>query len=449
MTSPSPSIFPTEDCLNLGSLGATLETCPHWEQSGKVIQLVGNMVEVGGLKAALGDVFRISCPGRQFPIFAQVVGFNKRRLKLSPLTALEGIQPGALVSPHPQVQTIDAGPGLLGRILNGLGRPIDNRGPIPPGTPYPLISRVVNPLRRPLITEQLDVGVRSVNSLLPIGKGQRMGIFAGSGVGKSTLLGMMARHTTAPVNVIALIGERGREVNEFLEKELGKEGLAHSVVVIATSNEPATIRLRGAYLACAIAEYFRDQGRDVLFMMDSVTRFAMAAREIGLGAGEPPTSKGYTPSVFGHLPQLLERAGNFETASITGIYTVLVEGDDLEDPIADALRSILDGHVVLDRKLAHRHQYPAINILKSVSRLTDQLLTKEQQAPLSHFVQTLARYEASEDMINIGAYTVGTNPDVDYAITMYDKFCHYLRQPVDEKCPIQDARNALAAMFQA
>ena len=449
MTNQSRTVFLAEDCLNLGSAGTAIESCPTWEKSGKVLQLVGNMVEVGGLEAALGDVFRISSAGSQVPIFAQVVGFNQKRLKLSPLTALEGIQPGALVSPYPQIQTIDAGPGMLGRILNGMGQPIDSRGPLPPGTPYPLVSKVVNPLRRPLITEQLDVGVRSVNSLLPIGKGQRMGIFAGSGVGKSTLLGMMARHTTATVNVIALIGERGREVNEFLENELGREGLAHSVVVIATSNQPATIRLRGAYLACTIAEYFRDQGQDVLFMMDSVTRFAMAAREIGLAAGEPPTSKGYTPSVFGHMPQLLERAGNFEKASITGIYTVLVEGDDLEDPVADALRSILDGHLVLDRKLAHRHQYPAINILKSVSRLTDQLLTKEQRTPLAHFVQTLARYEASEDMINIGAYTTGTNPDMDYAIAMYDKFCHYLKQPVDEKCSIEEARNALAAIFQA
>jgi flagellum-specific ATP synthase len=407
------------------------------------------MIEVGGVEAALGDVFRIASPVSQMPIYAQVVGFNHKRLKLSPLTALDGIQPGSLVSPYPHAQTIAAGPGLLGRVLNGMGNPIDNKGPLPPGSPRPLHAKVVNPLCRPLITEQLDVGVRSVNGLLPIGQGQRMGIFAGSGVGKSTLLGMMARHTSAPINVIALIGERGREVNEFIEKELGREGLEHSVVVVATSNQPATIRIRGAYLACAIAEYFRDQGQNVLFMMDSVTRFAMAAREIGLAAGEPPTSKGYTPSVFGHMPQLLERAGNFEKASITGIYTVLVEGDDLEDPIADALRSILDGHIVLDRKLAHRHQYPAINVLKSVSRLTDQLLTKEQKQAVAHFVQTLARYESNEDMINIGAYVAGTNPETDYAIAMFDKLCQYLVQPVEEKCPVDEAQNALSALCQA
>jgi flagellum-specific ATP synthase len=437
-----------DDCLDLRGASISINNCLAWEKSGKVIQLVGNMIEVGGLEAALGDVLRISNPDSNIPIYAQVVGFNHKRLKLSPLTALDGIQPGALVSHRPQAQNITAGPGLLGRILNGMGHPIDNKGPLPPGTPYPLTAKVVNPLCRPLINEQLDVGVQSVNGLLPIGKGQRMGIFAGSGVGKSMLLGMMARHTTAPVNVIALIGERGREVNEFIEKDLGREGLDHSVVIVATSNQPATIRLRGAYLACSIAEYFRDQGQDVLLMMDSVTRFAMAAREIGLAAGEPPTSKGYTPSVFGHLPQLLERAGNFENASITGIYTVLVEGDDLEDPVADALRSILDGHIVLDRRLAHRHQYPAINILKSVSRLTDQLLTREQRQAVAHFVQTLARYETSEDMINIGAYVAGTNPETDYAIAMYDKLCQYLKQPVDEKCPIDVAHHALATLCQ-
>jgi flagellum-specific ATP synthase len=438
-----------EDCLNLKGAGVSIKDCPGWEKFGKIVQLVGNMLEAGGVEAALGDIFRITSPGSQTPIYAQVVGFHQKRLKLSPLTALDAIQPGALVSPCPQAQTIAASPGLLGRILDGMGHPIDDRGPLPPGSPYSLTAKVVNPLRRPLISEQLDVGVRSVNGLLPLGKGQRMGIFAGSGVGKSTLLGMMARHTTAPVNVIALIGERGREVNEFIEKELGRDGLDHSVVVVATSNQPATIRLRGAYLACAIAEYFRDQGHDVLFMMDSVTRFAMAAREIGLAAGEPPTSKGYTPSVFGHMPQLLERAGNFENASITGIYTVLVEGDDLEDPIADALRSILDGHIVLDRKLAHQHQYPAINVLKSVSRLTDQLLSKGQRLPIAHFVQTLARYENSEDMINIGAYVAGTNSETDYAIAMYDELCQYLRQPVDEMCSIAEAQDALAALFQS
>jgi len=274
-----------------------------------------------------------------------------------------------------------------------------------------------------------------------------MGIFAGSGVGKSTLLGMMARHTTAPVNVIALIGERGREVNEFIENELGPEGMEHSVVVVATSNQPATVRMRGAYVACTIAEYFCDQGRDVLLMMDSVTRFAMAGREIGLAAGEPPTTKGYTPSVFARIPQILERSGSFEKASITGIFTVLVEGDDFDDPIADALRAILDGHIVLDRGLAHKRHYPAIDILKSVSRLTDQLLGAEERMLISRFVQILTRYKSSEDMINIGAYSPGTSHDIDYAVSMIDKLDEYLRQPVEGACSIEESEEALEAIF--
>jgi flagellum-specific ATP synthase len=420
-----------------------LKDCPHWMEHGKVVQLVGNMVEVEGLHAALGDICQILIPGRRTAIFAEVVGFDRRRLKLSPLTALDGIQPGALVMHHPHAHVVEAGDGLLGRVLDGLGQPIDDRGPLPPGKPYPLLGKVTNPLTRPLIAEQLDMGVRCVNGLLPIGKGQRMGIFAGSGVGKSTLLGMMARHTSAQVNVIALIGERGREVNEFLERELGEEGLAHSVVVVATSNQPATLRLRGAFVACAIAEYFRDQGQDVLFMMDSITRFAMAAREIGLAAGEPPTTKGYTPSVFSHMPQLLERAGTFERGNITGIYTVLVEGDDLDDPIADTARSILDGHVVLDRHLANRRHYPSIDVLKSVSRLTEQLLDTEQKLAVSRFIQVLSRYADSEDMINIGAYVRGTNPETDYAIAMIDRLNQYLQQPVEERCSIAQARQEL------
>ena len=432
---------------SLRNVRSILKGCPHWREYGKVVQLVGNMIEAEGLHGALGDICQIVIPSRQSAIFAEIVGFNRKRLKLSPLTALDRIQPGSLVMHHPHAHVIEAGPGLLGRVLDGLGQPIDDLGPIPPGKPYALAGKVTNPLTRPLITDQLDVGIRSINGLLPIGKGQRMGIFAGSGVGKSTLLGMMARHTTAPVNVIALIGERGREVNEFLERELGSDGLEHSVVVVATSNQPATLRLRGAFLACAIAEYFRDQGQDVLLMMDSITRFAMAAREIGLAAGEPPTTKGYTPSVFSHMPQLLERAGTFEQGSITGIYTVLVEGDDLDDPIADTTRSILDGHLVLERKLANRRHYPAIDVLKSVSRLTEQLLEIDQKEAVSRFVQILSRYADSEDMINIGAYVRGTNPETDHAIAMIDRLNVYLQQPVEERSSINEARQALLALI--
>jgi flagellum-specific ATP synthase len=435
------------DYLGLNQVGQSVPSCPGWQKYGKVVQLLGNMIEADGLQAALGDICQISAPGKAADIYAEVVGFNRKRIKLSPLTSIDGLQPGSLVSRHPHAHSIGCSPALLGRVLDGMGCPIDNKGPLPAGTPYPLTGTPVNPLNRPLITEQLDVGVRSINALLPIGKGQRMGIFAGSGVGKSTLLGMMARHTTAPVNVIALIGERGREVNEFLERELGPEGLRHSVVVVATSNQPATIRLRAAYLACALAEYFRDRGEDVLFMMDSVTRFAMAAREIGLAAGEPPTTKGYTPSVFSQLPQLLERAGNFENASITGIFTVLVEGDDLDDPIADAVRSILDGHLVLDRELAQKHRYPAIDVLKSVSRLTEQLLDRHQKILAAQFVQILGRYKSTEDMINIGAYVPGTNSDTDYAIAMIDRLYDYLQQAVAQRCSTLDAQNELTALL--
>lgn len=443
----SPKLELPNGLASLRNVQAIVRHCPHSREYGKVVQLVGNMVEAEGLHGALGDICQIVIPSRRSAIFAEVVGFNRKRLKLSPLTALDGIQPGSLVMHHPHAHVVEAGPGLLGRVLDGLGQPIDDLGPLPSGKPYRLSGKVTNPLTRPLITEQLDVGIRCINGLLPIGKGQRMGIFAGSGVGKSTLLGMMARHTTAPVNVIALIGERGREVNEFLERELGADGLAHSVVVVATSNQPATLRLRGAFVACAIAEYFRDQGQDVLLMMDSITRFAMAAREIGLAAGEPPTTKGYTPSVFSHMPHLLERAGTFERGSITGLFTVLVEGDDLDDPIADTARSILDGHIVLERQLANKRHYPAIDVLKSVSRLTEQLLDGEQKESVSRFVQILSRYASSEDMINIGAYVRGTNAETDYAIAMIDRLNEYLQQPVEDRCSIEAAREALLALL--
>jgi flagellum-specific ATP synthase len=351
------------------------------------------------------------------------------------------------VQAHNQVNSIPVSNALLGRILDGLGQPIDGKGPIHATDWYPLAGRVSNPLERPVIQDQLDVGVRSINGLLPLGKGQRIGIFSGSGVGKSTLLSMMARYTTAPVNVIGLIGERGREVNEFLNNDLGEEGLKHSVVVVATSDQPATVHMRGAFMACSIAEYFKDQGQDVLLMMDSVTRFAMAAREVGLSAGEPPTTKGYTPSVFSLLPRLLERAGSFEKASITGVYTVLVEGDDMEEPVADTVRSILDGHIVLDRALAQNRHFPAINVLRSVSRLTDRLFDKKQSGVAASFMQTLANYKNSEDMIRIGAYVRGSHPDTDFAIDMIDKLNAYLRQDTEEYCSIEDARAALEKLF--
>jgi flagellum-specific ATP synthase len=440
-------ILQSDDYLGLKSIPRRLQASPRRIVYGKVAHLVGSLIEVDGLAAALGDVCRITPSAGSEPIFAEVVGFNRTRLKLSPLTPLAGICPGDLVCISSQTASIEVGRHLLGRVINGMGRPIDDLGPLPPGIPYPLAGKILSPLKRPLIQEQLDLGIRCINSLLPVGKGQRIGIFAGSGVGKSTLLGMIAQYTSAPVNVIALIGERGREVNEFLEKELGPEGVKRSVVVVATSDEPATIRMRATFAACSIAEYFRDQGLDVLLMMDSVTRFAMASREIGLAAGEPPTTKGYTPSVFAQLPLLVERAGNFQNASITAIYTVLVEGDDMEEPIADTLRSLLDGHIVLDRALAQRRHFPAINVLKSVSRLTGRLLKDENKPNAAKFIQTLANYKNSEDMIRIGAYVPGSHAETDFAIKMIDKLNAFLCQAVGEACTIKSAYQALAKLF--
>ncbi len=436
------------DYLGLKSLSSLLKECPTWRKYGKVVYMVGSLIEAEGLQAAIGDICRIYSSSGENPIYAEVVGFNQKRLKLSPLTHLSGIKPGCLVQADQRSDSIPVGPFLVGRVLDGLGEPIDGLGPLPSGRLYPLSGNITNPIQRPLIDEQLDLGVRSINALLPVGKGQRIGLFAGSGVGKSTLLGMMARYTSASVNVLALIGERGRELNEFLQNELGPDGLKRSVVIVATSDQPATVRMRAALLACAIAEYFRDQGDDVVLMMDSVTRFAMAAREIGLAAGEPPTTKGYTPSVFSYLPRLLERAGNFETGSITGIYTVLVEGGDMEDPIADSLRAILDGHIVLDRSLAQNRHFPAIDILKSVSRLTSRLLDQGMKELCAKFIRTLSLYKSSEDMIRIGAYARGAHRETDYAITMIDKLNEYLCQAVEEPCSIEEARDALEALMK-
>lgn len=435
------------DYLNLHEPVASLNGRPAWQIYGKVVHLAGSLIEAEGVKAAVGDVCRIFSEGREEPLLAEVVGFHHKRLKLSPLTHLSGIQPGCLVQVHKQSDCVLACDAMLGRVLDGLGEPIDGLGPLFGTTPCSLSGALANPLDRPLIDEQLDLGIRCINGLLPVGKGQRVGIFAGSGVGKSTLLGMMARYTSADVNVIALIGERGRELNEFLQNELGEEGVKRSVTIVATSDQPATVRVRAAFLACAVAEYFRDQGKDVLFMMDSVTRFAMAAREIGLAAGEPPTSKGYTPSVYSLLPRLLERSGRFATASITGLFTVLVEGGDMEDPIADAVRSILDGHIVLTRKLAQDRHYPAIDVLQSVSRLTGRLQDADHKSLAARFIQTLALYRNSEDMIRIGAYARGSHRETDFAIEMIDRLNEYLQQPVEEQCGVDEARQALEALF--
>ncbi|MBE3577396.1 MAG: flagellar protein export ATPase FliI [Limnochordales bacterium] len=398
---------------------------------GSVVQMVGLTIESEGPSVTLGEVCAIHRLGRP-PVLAEVVGFRQRRVLMMPLGEPDGIGPGSLVTAYRRPLTVPVGPALLGRVLNGLGEPIDGREPIRPVARYPLMSTPPDPLRRPRIQAPLAVGVRAIDGLLTIGRGQRIGIFAGSGVGKSTLLGMMARQTEADVCCIALIGERGREVREFLEKDLGPEGLARSVVVVATSDQPALVRLKGAFVATAIAEYFRDRGAHVLLMMDSVTRFAMAQREIGLAAGEPPATRGYPPSVFALLPRLLERAGMSASGSITGIYTVLVDGDDFNEPIADAARSILDGHIVLSRTLAQRGHYPAIDVLSSVSRVMGDIVDGAQLQAAARFKRWLATYQEVQDLIEIGAYAAGSNPEVDEAIARRPELLRFLRQDVNE-----------------
>ncbi len=366
-----------------------------------------------------------------------------------PLEEIRGIGPGCRVVARQQNAVVSVGAGLLGRVIDGLGNPIDGKGPVVSETEYPIYAPSLNPLLRRRIHKPLDLGVRAINGLLTVGCGQRVGVFAGSGVGKSVLLGMIARKTRADVNVIALIGERGREVNEFIQKELGEEGLRRSVLVVATSDRLPLIRMRGAFIATAIAEFFRGQGNHVNLMMDSVTRFAMAQREIGLALGEPPTTKGYTPSVFTLLPKLLERAGTCDgRGTITGLYTVLVEGDDTNEPIADALRSILDGHINLTRDLAMQNHYPAVDVLGSISRVMDDIVDEKHKRNAQRFKQIMATYRKAEDLINIGAYVAGSNPKIDYAITMFEKINTYLRQDIGETVSFEDSVAQMAHLFE-
>ncbi len=415
---------------------------------GIVKQVIGMVLEGKGPAVAVGGMCKVELKSNKPSIDAEVVGFRDNHILLMPLGEMRGIEPGAKIWVSEESARVQVGPNLLGRILDGLGNPIDNKPPISTQTSYPLYAEPLNPMKRPRIDTPIDVGIRAINACITLGKGQRIGIMAGSGVGKSTLLGMIARHTAADVSVIALIGERGRELRDFIERDLGPEGLRRSVVVVATSDQPPLVRLRGAYLATAIAEYFRDQGKDVILMMDSVTRFAMAYREVGLSIGEPPTSRGYTPSVFAQLPRLLERAGRNEKGSITGIYTVLVEGDDMNEPIADAIRSIVDGHIVLKRELAHEGHYPAIDILSSVSRVIRDIAKPGQIQAYQKLVKVLSTYKRAEDLINIGAYTKGSNPDIDYAIEKIEQVKEFLRQDVDEAAPLDLSISELIGLFQ-
>jgi flagellum-specific ATP synthase len=407
---------------------------------GKVSRVVGIVIEGHGPAASVGTLCDIYPHENRDPICAEVVGFQKNRVFLMPVGPINGIAPGSKIIALGVRPAVNVGPNLLGRVIDGMGNPIDDKGPMITEIQYPLYAEPINPLKRSVINEPLDVGIKAVNGMLTCGKGQRLGIFAGSGVGKSVLLGMIARHTKADVIVIGLVGERGREVRDFIEKDLGPEGLSRSVVVAATSDQPPLIRLRGAFTATAVAEYFRDQGKDVLLLMDSVTRFAMAQREVGLATGEPPTTKGYTPSVFALLPQMLERAGTvIGKGSITGLYAVLVEGDDMNDPIADAVRAIIDGHIVLSRDIAMQNHYPAVDVLQSISRVMIDIVTKEHLSASRKLIEILDIYRRSEDLIKIGAYVKGSNKATDYAIEMIERVKAFLRQDIGEKVSLEES----------
>jgi flagellum-specific ATP synthase len=420
-------------------LESCMEALPRIESMrwiGHVRELVGLLIASDGPAAALGDFCEIDTASGK-TIRTQVVGFRDGRILLMPLEDTGGLQLGDIVIARPEAARVEVSHHLLGRVLDGFGRPIDGGSAIDPDAYYDLYSSPPGPLEREHITEPLVTGVRAIDSLLPLGKGQRIGIFGGSGVGKSTLLGALARHHTADVSVIALIGERNREVREFLEKELSEEGLKRSVVVVATSDMPAPLRIRAGFVALSIAEYFRDQGQSVLLVMDSVTRLAMAQREIGLATGESPGQKGYTPSVFNLLPKIFERAGNFKKGSITGFFTVLVEGDDFNEPITDAVRAILDGHIILSRHLGTMGHYPAIDILNSVSRLASKVATAEQREAARKVREVLASYQQSEDLINLGAYVSGSNPALDSAIRVRPALLDFLRQSSDTNVPLE------------
>lgn len=418
------------------------------ENRGLVRQVIGLVIESEGPLVAVGEVCRIESARHDGSTLAEVVGFRNNHVLLMPLGETQGIHPGSEVISLGGPLQAPVGDALLGRVIDGLGNPLDDLGPLGATQTAELTLLPPHPLKRQRISTPFSTGIKAMDTFVPCGRGQRLGIFAGSGVGKSTLLGMIASRAEADVNVIALIGERGREVREFLEKDLDDAGRRKSVVIVATSNQPALARLRGAFLATAIAEHFRDAGQNVLLMMDSVTRFAMAQREIGLAVGEPPATRGYTPSVFSLLPQLLERAGTGERGAITGLFTVLVEADDMNDPIADAVRSILDGHLVLTRELATQNHYPAIDVLESVSRLVRDLTTDDQQRLAAAAREMMAIYRKNQDLINIGAYPAGSNVAIDRAIQLHDPLRHFLRQPVTEGCPARDSWAQLERTMQ-
>ncbi|MDF2486644.1 MAG: fliI [Herbinix sp.] len=417
------------------------------QEIGRVVKMVGLTIEASGPNASLNDVCFITGEGTNHKIPAEVVGFRENRILLMPYDDMTGVGIGSLVENSGSAFKVQVGRDLLGKTLDGLGNPMD-ASELLCSQFYPAEAPPPDPMKRKIIDEVLPLGVKAVDGMLTVGKGQRIGIFAGSGVGKSTLLGMFARNTKADINVIALIGERGREVREFIERDLGEEGIKRSVLVVATSDKPALIRKKAAKTATAIAEYFRDQGKDVLLMMDSLTRFSMAQREIGLASGEPPVSRGYPPSVYSEMPKLLERAGNSEHGSITGLYTVLVDGDDFNEPITDTARSILDGHIMLSRKLGHKNHYPAIDILQSISRCMSSIVTGDHKIAAGKLKNVLATYQDAEDLINIGAYKNGSNPDIDYAIAKIKEVNTFLQQDIDLKQDFNSEITMLMEIFK-
>ncbi|MDD3267785.1 MAG: flagellar protein export ATPase FliI [Syntrophomonadaceae bacterium] len=439
-----------QSALDIEKYLDALEKAPSCQLKGKISQAIGLTLEASGPRVKLGELcyIKTNYADRQL-IPAEVAGFKNNKILLMPLGNIEGIGPGSELLASGTTLRVKVGMELKGRVLNGLGEPIDDKGRIKSESSYPVMNHPPNPLKRKRISEILQVGVKAIDGLITIGKGQRMGIMAGSGVGKSTLIGMIARNTNADINVIALIGERGREVREFLERDLGDEGLARSVVVVATSDQPALVRLKGAFVATSIAEYFRDQGKDVLLLMDSVTRFALAQREVGLAIGEPPATRGYTPSVFALLPKLLERAGTSEDGSITGLYSVLVEGDDMNEPITDAARGILDGHIALSRSMAALNLYPAIDVGQSISRVMIDVVADTQMKNASRFRSLLATYEEARDLIDIGAYKKGSNPRIDEAVKLINKCREFLKQDIYDESSLEDTLAKLEYAVQS
>lgn len=428
--------------LQLDRLMSALTLADPLPVTGRVIGVTGLLIEATGPLLPVGEVCVLGGDGRE--VWAEVVGFRSERVLLMPLGETEGIRPGWLVSSRGGALLAPTGRAMLGRVIDGLGRPLDGRGPLRPDGWRSVTGAPPDPLSRQRITTPLSLGVRAIDGLITCGQGQRVGIFAGSGVGKSTLLGMIARSASADCNVIALIGERGREVREFIERDLGEEGLKRSVVVVATSDQASLVRIRAALLATAIAEAFRDEGANVMLMMDSVTRLAQAQREVGLSVGEPPTTRGYTPSVFTLLPKLLERSGTGQTGSVTGLYTVLVDGDDMNEPVADTVRGILDGHVVLSRKLAQVGHFPAVDVLASVSRVMPEVSTPAHQAAARRFRGLMAAYKEAEDLIQIGAYQPGANPKVDEAQARMEPMRQFLQQEVHDRSDLSAAVRAMA-----